>query len=211
MKSKSYLFVLCLVSCFGCNSASKDKDKESMALDASKAALDALPKVPFPEYKNWSKFPVETSVNRRKVVSNTHGDVVVTTKVWLQSKKEDSVSVGSQITVQRPDTAVVENEADFAKFPSTFRLPSGFTEDQFILPAAKAKETGKEIVKIGDKEFDATIYEWTESSEAGPTTVKLWRSDDVPGRFLRQEMITKGIETTSLEEVTEVNLGKEPS
>ncbi len=208
MKSKTFWIVLGL-TCFGCGSG--DKPTAIVALTDRSAELESLPRVAYPEFVNWSKFPVESSVSRRKVVSNTSGEVVVTTKVWLHSKSKENVSVGSQITVKRPEMAIVENEADFVKFPATFRLPKGLTEEQFYMPSSKAKETGKEIVKVGDKEFEATVYEWTETSEAGPSSVKLWRSNDVPGRFLRQELITKGIETTSLEEVIEVNLGKEPS
>ena len=208
MKSKTFWIVLCL-TCFGCDS--RDNSTAIVALTDRSSELESLPRVAYPEFVNWSKFPVESSVNRRKVVSNTSGEVVVTTKVWLQSKAEDNVSVGSQITVKRPELPIVENEPNFAKFPATFRLPKGLTEEQFYLPSAQAKETGKDVVKVGEKEFEATVYQWTESSEAGPTSVKLWRSNEVPGRFLRQEMITKGIETTSIEEVIEISLGSDPS
>ncbi len=207
MKAKTLAIVFSLVSCFGCGT--NFKTQPTVVAVANAAESDSLPKVAYPEFVNWSQFPEKSSSKRRKVVTNANGDVVVTTKVWLESKSAENVSVGSQITVQRPGMAIVENEADIVKFPSTFRLPKGLAEEQFHLPSAKAKETGKSSLKIGEKEFNATIYEWVESFEAGPTTVKLWRSDDVPGRFLRQELFTKSIETTSVEEVTEIDLGNE--
>ena len=195
-----------LITFLGCGSGTKTQSTAPVLSVASESV--SLTEVAYPDFVNWNKFPEKSYTKRRKVVSNANGEVIVTTKVWLESKTKDSVSVGSQITVQRPDTPTVENEADFFKFASTFRLPKGLKEEQFSLPSPKAKETGKAPIKIGEKEFEARIYEWIESFEAGPTTVKLWRSDDVPGRFLRQEMFTKSIDTTSVEEVTEVNLGQ---
>ena len=204
MKRMSLWISIGLATCIGCGSENKPKilvPKTDQVSD-----IESQPKVAYPEFVNWSKFPEKSSVKRRKVVSNTSGEVVVTTRVWLQSKKEENVTVGSQITVQRPEMAIVENDEDFVQFPATYRLPKGMTEEQFYLPSGKAKETGSEKIKIGEREFNTKVYEWTESSEAGPSSVKLWRSDEIPGRFIRQEMITKGIETTSIEEVTEVEL-----
>lgn len=204
MKKKSLWIAVGLASCIGCGS--ENKVNVAAAPANQKTEAENLPKVAYPEFVNWSKFPENASVKRRKVVSNTHGEVIVTTKVWLKSKSAESVTVGSQITVQRPEMPIVKNDDDFVQFPATYRLPKGLTEDQFYLPSAKAKETGTEKIKVGEREFNATIFEWTESSEAGPSSVKLWRSDEMPGRFIRQELITKGIETTSLEEVTEVEI-----
>jgi len=206
MKAMPLAILFSLITFLGCGSGTKTQSTAPVLSLASES--ESVTEVAYPDFVNWNKFPEKSYTKRRKVVSNANGEVIVTTKVWLESKTKDSVSVGSQITVQRPDTPIVENEADFFKFASTFRLPKGLKEEQFSLPSPKAKETGKAPIKIGEKEFEATIYEWIETFEAGPTTVKLWRSDDVPGRFLRQEMFTKSIDTTSVEEVTEVNLGQ---
>ena len=79
---------------------------------------------------------------------------------------------------------------------------------EIILPTStKAKETGAEVIEIGMREFNTTIFEWEESNETGPMTVKLWRSDEIPGKILRQELFTKSTSTKSFEEVTELNLG----
>jgi hypothetical protein len=176
-----------------------------------KSAEESLPSVAHPEYVHWSKFPAKSLVMRRKVVSNPNGEVVATTKMWLESKSSDSVSVGSHITVKRPDMPLADNGEDFVSYPATYELPKGFEESQFYLPSMKAKEVGKEIVRIGKSEFQATIFEWEERSEAGPTTVKLWRSDEIPGKLLRQELFTESSETKSIEEATEFKLGNEPS
>lgn len=205
MKAMLLSTVIGLVICFGCGTGTKTQTTVPVSKNASET--ESLPTVAYPDFVNWSKFPEKSFTKRRKVVTNANGEVVVTTRVWLESKSSENVSVGSQITVQRPGMAIVENEADIVKFPSTFQLPKGLAEEQFYLPSPKAKETGTASLKIGEREFKATIFEWVESFEAGPTMVKLWRSDEVPGRFLRQELFTKSIETTSVEEVTEVNLG----
>ena len=209
MKSKSFWMVLSMAVWLGCDTGNNVK----VAIPSATAVSDdeSLPNVAHPEFANWNQFPEKSFVVRRKVVSNSNGEVVATTKVWLESKSVDGVFVGSQITVKRPDMPLVDNGADLVRYPAVYRLPKGLDENQFYKPSMKAKETGKEVVKIGKLDFQATIYEWEESSEAGPTSVKLWRSDEIPGKLLRQEMFTKSSETTSIEEVTEINLGEEQS
>ena len=112
--------------------------------------------------------------------------------------------MGSQVTVERPNEQIVENDENTVSYPATYRLPAGMDEARFSLPSAKAKETGTETVKIGETEFETKIFEWEESSEAGPTSVKLWRSEAIPGKIVRQEMFTKQIETKSTEEIIEL-------
>ena len=204
MNSKSHWMTLGIVVFFGCNRG--DTLKQTLQTAAVQTVHETLPSVAHPDYANWSRFPENSFVRRRKVVSNSSGEVVVTTKMWLETRTEKFVSVGSRVTVKRPDEPIAENDADLVNFPATYRLPKGMEESQFYLPSMNAKKTGTEAIKVGTSEFQATIYEWEESSEAGPTTVKLWRSDDIPGRFLRQELYTKSSETMSTEEVTEVEL-----
>jgi hypothetical protein len=208
MKSKSFWMVLSMAACLGC-----DMGNNSKAVIPSPTTVstdESLPKVAHPEFANWNQFPEKSFIVRRKVVSNSSGEVVATTRVWLESKSADGVVVGSQVTVKRPDMPLVDNGADLVRYPAVYRLPKGMDENQFYKPSMKAKETGRDVVKIGERDFQATIYEWEESSEAGPTSVKLWRSDEFPGKLLRQEMFTKSSETMSKEELIEFQLGNEP-
>ncbi len=176
---------------------------------ATVSAVDeSQPELDHPEYANWSKFPVQSYVIRQRTVTNSNGKVIVTSKIWLESKSEKGVEVGSQVKVERPGERTVDNPSDIVMHAAKFRLPKGMNQDQFYRPSAKAKETGTEKMKVGDLEFEATVYEWEENNEAGPMTVKLWRCDQIPGRIARQEMFTKSSETKTIEELIEVTLNK---
>ena len=201
MKSKSVWIILGVVGFLGCNSS-----QQPIVLPVVAQAADLLPKVAHPEYVNWSQFAEKSFVVRKRTISNAGGTVVVTTKMWLNKKDSNTVSVGSQVTVERPNEPTVENGDDFVNYPATFGLPAGMDEKKFYLPSAKAKETGQEVVSIGDKSVETTVYEWEESNETGPMTVKLWRSEAVPGKIVRQEFFTKSSDTKTLEEVIELNL-----
>ena len=50
-----------------------------------------------------------------------------------------------------------------------------------------------------------------ENNEAGPMTVKLWRSIEIPGRIVRQELVTESSSTRTVEVVDTLDLGSAPS
>ena len=158
-----------------------------------------------PEYANWSRFPVGASVTRQRVVTNEFGEVRVTTKMWLEDKSSEQVAVGSQVSVVRSDNPPENNPPGSTTYPAKFALPNGLKPDLFLLPSSKAKLVGEESVMIGDLEVKSEVFEWTENNEAGPMTVKLWRSEEVPGRIVRQEMLTESSSTKTIEQISEID------
>ncbi len=205
MNTKLSWMILGVVMLNGCDLRNESKAMNQWPI--VNAVDETLSKVAHPEFANWSRFPEKSFVVRKRVVSNSGGSVIVITKLWLERKDENAVSVGSQVTVQRSDQPDVENGADIVSYPATYRLPKGMDEARFLTPSNKAKETGAEIIEIGKLKFKTKIFEWEESNETGPMTVKLWRSDEMPGKIVRQELFTKSTSTKSIEEVTELNLG----
>jgi len=171
-------------------------------------ATGHLPLADHPEYANWSLFPVGTTVVRKKEVANDFGTVRVTTTLRLAEKTAEKVVVETQVTVDRAGEPV-ENPPQRFEFPATFRVPEGMKRDQFLLPSLKAKSIGEENRTACGEEYLAEIFSWNEVNEAGPMAVKLWRSDDIPGRILRQEI--NGRNHESVEEVVEIHQpGEEP-
>jgi hypothetical protein len=158
-------------------------------------------KVIHPEYANWSKFSVGSQVTRYRVVSNNSGKVEVTSVWKLTKKTDDYVEVVSQVNVHRPGEPLQENPPETTRFASRFKLPDGLSEEFFQLPNINAKKIGREDVEVHGKTVQADIYEWTESNEAGPMIVNLWRSDQVPGRIVRQEMLIESSQTKTIEEL----------
>ena len=187
----------------GCGSSNKPI-LPSDVQKSEKGSGDAGPTVVHPEYANWNLFPVGVEVTRYRVVSNPNGEVQVTTVLKLSEKSEQHVDVVSQVNVVRPGEQPQENPPETTRFPASFAIPKGLTEEYFQLPSIKAKKTGEESMDVHGKTVKAEVFEWTESNETGPMTIKLWRSDEVPGRIVRQEMLIEASQTKTIEELKSV-------
>jgi hypothetical protein len=172
---------------------------------ASPPAAD-LPVADNQDYANWKKFPVGTAVTRKKVVKNSQDAVTETTVVRLVELTDQKAVVEMQITVERSNTPPTVNPAMRLDYPATFRVPPGLTAEQMSLPSLKAKKTGQETVKAVGKEYVATVYEWQDSTEAGPMPTRAWLSGDVPGRMVRLESKVAGVGNSTTEEVVEIKV-----
>jgi hypothetical protein len=189
----------------GCSPSNKPIIPQKQNAQQSRV-VDAQPsvQVPHPEYVNWSRFDVGASVTRFRVVSNANGKVEVTTKFTLTEKSDSHILVTMQVNVQRPNEALEKNPEEHTRFPSDFTLPDGMTAEFFQLPSQKAKRVGEEELEIAGRKIQTEVFEWTESNETGPMQVKLWRSNDIPGRIARQEMLIEASQTKTIEEIREV-------
>lgn len=200
-----YIAFVCLMPLVGCDIETDASSRRTSKGPVIKAAsTENLSQVDHPEYVSWSRFPVGTAVVRRKVVSGEAESVQVITTLRLVEKSKARVVVENQITVERPGQAAQQNPILTVEFPATFPLPSGMRLEQFTLPSLKARPIGDGVHSAGGREFKAQVFTWDEVNEAGPMTVKLWRSDDIPGRMLRQEI--SGRNHQSIEEVVEIDL-----
>jgi len=204
-KSSSHIAFIGLLFLASCGSESSKSTISQGPLPPGYVApspTDDLPIADHPEYVAWSRFPVGTAVVRKKVVSNDSATISVTTTLRLAQKTPEKVVVESQVTVDRPEQALVENPPMKLEFPASFRLPEGMKLEQFSLPSLRAKRIGEETRQAVGIEYKAQLFTWDEVSQAGPMTVKLWRCYDIPGRMLRQEI--NGRTQTSVEEVVEI-------
>ncbi len=168
------------------------------------ASTEHLPLVDHPEHVAWSRFSAGAEVVRKKVVTSVGGQVTVTTTVRLMEKTADRVAVETQVVVVREGAEPVENPPLRAEFPATFRLPPSLQFEQFQLPSLKAKLIGEELRTVCGREFTTQQFGWREVNETGPMEVRYWRSDEIPGRLLRQEI--NGPNHASVEEVVEISL-----
>lgn len=172
-----------------------------VAVDPAPPAVEGA-MVPTPQFVHWDQFPVDTQVTRRKTVTNPDGSITVTTTQRLIEKTDKKITVQQQKMVDRPEGRT-EFPAQDLVFAAAFRLPPNLTEEQFALPALKAKSTGRETIEVAGQTYDAEVFEWEEANEAGPMPIKIWRSNAVPGQILREEMLTQSINQESKEEVIE--------
>jgi hypothetical protein len=174
------------------------------ALPAPSAA--DLPVADSPDYANWKRFKVGTTVTRKKVVANKTDAVTETTVLRLVELAATKAVVEQQVTVVRSVGPPKVNPAMRLDYPATFRVPPGLTAEQMSQPSLKAKKSGEETVKAAGRDYPATVYEWQDSTEAGPMTNKAWLSDAVPGRLVRVESKVTGVGNSTTEEVIEVQV-----
>ena len=211
-KKKFSLHCILIVSacCFevGCGTreSSDGKVKQADSGGVQSNGSESYPVAINPQFGNWSRFQVGTKVVRRKEVTNPNGTVVETETLVLTDKSDTKVAVESQMLVERHDGTRIDNPSQTFEFAATFRVPPSVSLEQFQWPSLKAIRTGTEKVVLSEKEYEADVFEWTESNEAGPMSVKLLSCDDFPGRKIRQEMFTQKTDTRSIENIVAVDL-----
>ncbi len=194
----------------GCTPSNKPILPKNVGEPTAGSSAKGTPRAPaamiaHPEYSNWSQFPIGVKTVRYRTVTNATGKVEVTSTLVLAEKSDAHVLVHTQVNVQRPGEPLEENPIEEVRFPSQFELPQGMTEEYFQQPSLKAKKIGEEEMEVAGVKIKADVYEWTESNETGPMQVKLWRSNDIPGRIVRQEMLIEASQTKTLEEIREVD------
>lgn len=157
------------------------------------------------DYLNWKKFPVGTVVVRTAVSTNGEGSTTGVDTFTLKAVGDAEVSVERQNTTSRSDGYHKVNPVDTRKVSAKITVHPELDPTDFLKPDRKAKETGKEKVKVLDAEYECVKWEWTNGTEAGPMSVAAWLSDEVPGRIAKQVMKVKveGRENVTTETVTE--------
>lgn len=169
----------------------------------STAPADNLLLVKRVEYENWHQFPVGTAVTRSRDITTGDHQARQSTVYRLISKDDKSVTVESTVTVTRNGQSQV-NEPTLLEYAATFRLPSNMKAEQFSLPSPSAQSTGAEKIEVLGKTYEATVYKWQSSAEAGPVENTLWMSSEVPGRCLKHLSSCAG--TSTDETITQLDV-----
>lgn len=161
------------------------------------------------DYQSWKPFKPGTIVVRKKESKNANGWVRETTTLKLTQVTDDKVFIESQITVERPDEPAKVNPPFEIVHAARFTVPKNMKKEQFNKPSLRAVEVGEESIKVCGKTYKARLFTWEDQTEAGPMPQKIWLSQEVPGRFLKQASAvvknkTQRIETN--EELIEIKL-----
>lgn len=181
------LFV-CLLLC-GC-------DQPATTYVPPKVNQDHLPLVAHPEFSNWSRFPVGTTVIRQDTLAGKQKKFLHTT-LKLVEKSTAGVKLQSQSAIET-DGVRVDKDAMFVEYPALFRLPDGMVMEQFLIPAADAIKVGNEKWTLAAKDFQTEVYTFEDQSEAGPVDVRTWVSNEIPGRQAKKEIVDrKGVVLSS--------------
>ncbi|MBP3956805.1 hypothetical protein J8F10_16145 [Gemmata sp. G18] len=195
----------------GCGGCSGQPAPGAGAVAVEPSAAPSGPMFDTLEYANWKRFPVGTTVKRKLVTSTERSTNKVTSvnTYTLRTLGSDGIEVTRQNTTDRGDgTPPTVNSGETNRFARQFAIPNGMTADDFNKPSRKAKVAGEEDVTVLGKKYKTTIYSWSDSTEAGPLEVKLWLSEEMPGRIVKQVMKQSTLANTTSEEVVEVTIPK---
>ena len=83
--------------------------------------------------------------------------------------------------------------------------------EQFDAPSMKAKLTGQETMEIAGKAYQLDIFEYTDTAEAGPLPTKLWRSNQIPGKQAKKEILGPDGQVLSASLTIEIRIPEEAS
>jgi hypothetical protein len=172
---------------------------QTAAAPSGEPAMPPGPVILNRDFANWSRFPIGTIVKIKSVTLK--GDLHVTSidTLKLLEKSDTELVVERQNTTERNDGSLgAVNPPERRSYRKSFALPHGMSEADFDKPSLIAKSVGKETVEILGKKYEADVYTWADQTEAGPLDIKLWWSDEMPGRLLKQTMkLVKGDKTTN--------------
>jgi hypothetical protein len=169
---------------------------------------DSLEKVPNPEFDNWNKFPIGTTVIRKMVTDSTRteGKTVSTFVIKLVSKKEDQLVVENQSTTEYADGRVIKNPPISNQIRKIVVLPEGIDKSSWGKPSKNATE---EKVTVLGQSYPCYKTQSTGTTDAGKYVQNVWFSDEMPGRLVKSHTVVAAVDETTTIEIIELNIPKE--
>ena len=161
------------------------------------------------DYANWRRFPVGTQVKRKSVTSakKAAGSTTSVETFILKEVTDREVVVVRQNTTTRSDGSYhAVNPPDQRKHPRSFAIPPGMSAEDFSKPSRAAKKAGEEVLMAAGAAYKATVYAWADQTESGTMNIRVWLSDDMPGRIVKQEMTVAALGNTTIDEVIDVRI-----
>lgn len=169
---------------------------------------DSLEKVPNPEFENWNKYPVGTTVIRKMVTDSTRteGKTVSTFVIKLVSKTEDQLVVENQSTTEYADGRVIKNPPISNQIRKMVILPEGIDKSSWGKPSKNATE---EKVTVLGQSYPCYKTQSTGTTDAGKYVQNVWFSDEMPGRLVKSHTVVAAVDETTTIEIIELNIPKE--
>lgn len=138
----------------------------------------------YPEFLNWNRFPIGTTVVLESVITGPQGDTTETYASELVQKTDKELTLKKQVTFvgagpeeQNPPLEVILRA----------KVLSKASAEKLDYPRSDAERLGTETIEVLGEPREAVVWQWVDKVEAGPMKVKLWRCDEIPGRLVRQE------------------------
>lgn len=157
-----------------------------------------------PEYRSWSGHKVGTVIRVEMAIVDGSGtrEVKGFVEKTLVGVKEDAV------VLQVRNDSVEAKQAPSIEKQQVISAKADAGEVAFPPTDATEVEVGKETVTVGGKAYEATKTAFTGKRGAGANRYVFWRSAEVPGLFLKEEMYEVGhADVRSVSTLVEVREG----
>jgi hypothetical protein len=201
----SFVFTMAIAGVAGCD-GQPARAPRPVARPAAVDSVD-LPVADNLDYVNWKSFQVGTSVTRKSVTRVGENYTASVETLKLLAANDTEVVVERQNTTERSDGSYKAiNPPEKRTYVKSFRVPRGMKVEDLQKPALAAKEVGEDLVTVCGKSVKARVFQWSDRSDVGEMQVRLWLSDEIPGRIVKQEIKVPATKSQTLEEVTEMTV-----
>lgn len=152
------------------------------------AGVGMAAEVDNPAYQNWAKYKPGTSI--------TYSQKMDAGGMKMQTEMTQTLK---ELT---PEKAVVEMAMSSAMMPGskqTMDIPAKVEEANAVKPGqlppgvkGETKSLGKEKLKVGDKEYECEVTQFTGEQQGMKSEGKSWTTDELPGNLVKMEMKATG-------------------
>ena len=161
--------------------------------------------VEHPTFTSWARHPVGTEVVIRAVTTK-NGKPTTTTTITsrLLELKRDLVVIETR-RVSDATGSVVASAPERYQQPKMFPLLNGMKKEQIGKPLGAVAQ-GEETLKLAGREIKTIWFDTKGRGDAGPTLIRTWLSDDIPGRLVKGVTKIPKTSTTITRELVEVKI-----
>lgn len=196
--------LLALAFAAGCGSKPTPSPVLLTPEEQAKLSAPAAEQVENPQYRNWAKFPVGTTLTRKMTTDSakSEGMTVTTFTFKITEKTDEVVLVESQATTEYHGGRVEKNPPVTDRHPRQIALPDGIKKEDWGKPKGGVEEN----VTVLGRAYKARKTESKGSTDAGELTQTLWSSEDIPGGLVKSVQRVPKVDETTTIEVTELTI-----
>ncbi len=153
------------------------------------------------QYRDWSAFPVGTTLTQRTTTDSlkTPGMTVTTIIYTLKEKADSHLVVEWQASTEYHGGRVDRNPPVTERRPRWVKLAEGVKKEEYGKPAGKGETA--EMTMAGIK-CRCSVHKSSSRTDAGAMTTTTWSSADMPGGLVKAVSLVPAVEETTTIEVT---------
>lgn len=157
-----------------------------LALALAPASSPRAEEAEHPLYASWAKSPAGTVVVVREVTEGREAGgprLVVTKRRVLRSIDDRRAVVEETVETETPEGTSRTGPRE-SVIRRTFPLPPGVDRSRLGRPQ-QFETRGEERVEAAGRTFRAEWFDTKGQTEAGPSRIRAWYADDVPGLLVK--------------------------